>query len=64
MCFIVYLFVLKVLPDRSHPKLTMSGGGGYLLSGITVILEQGRNPEVLKVEEPSSKRCKLQDLPC
>ncbi|NWS24450.1 TRM6 methyltransferase, partial [Polioptila caerulea] len=58
----------QVLPDRSHPKLTMSGGGGYLLSGITVILEKGKpdssNSEALKMEEPSSKRCRLQDLPC
>lgn len=65
---LLLLFVLKVLPDRSHPKLTMSGGGGYLLSGITVVLEKGKsdssNSEALKMEEPSSKRCKLQDLPC
>ncbi|XP_066033783.1 tRNA (adenine(58)-N(1))-methyltransferase non-catalytic subunit TRM6 isoform X1 [Chamaea fasciata] len=59
----------QVLPDRSHPKLTMSGGGGYLLSGITVLLEKGSsdcsNSQAPKVEEePSSKRCKLQDLPC
>ncbi|XP_068865232.1 tRNA (adenine(58)-N(1))-methyltransferase non-catalytic subunit TRM6 isoform X4 [Aphelocoma coerulescens] len=58
----------QVLPDRSHPKLTMSGGGGYLLSGITVVLDKGKsdpsNSEALKMEEPSSKRCKLQDLPC
>ncbi|NXP41132.1 TRM6 methyltransferase, partial [Leiothrix lutea] len=57
----------QVLPDRSHPKLTMSGGGGYLLSGITVLLEQGRaegsTPEAPKLEEPSSKRCKLEELP-
>lgn len=63
MCFGVCLFVLKVLPDRSHPKLTMSGGGGYLLSGTTVLLEQGR-AEAPKLEEPSAKRCKLQELPC
>ncbi|KAI1240426.1 hypothetical protein IHE44_0008848 [Lamprotornis superbus] len=58
----------QILPDRSHPKLTMSGGGGYLLSGITVVLEKSKsdssNSEALKMEEPSSKRCKLQDLPC
>lgn len=63
-----FLFVSKVLPDRSHPKLTMSGGGGYLLSGITVLLEKGRaegsDSEALKMEEPSAKRCKLQHLPC
>ncbi|KAI6071572.1 TRNA (adenine(58)-N(1))-methyltransferase non-catalytic subunit TRM6 isoform X1 [Aix galericulata] len=56
----------QVLPDRSHPKLTMSGGGGYLLSGITVVLDKGKsdssNLEALKMEEPSSKRCKVQDL--
>ncbi|NXP07717.1 TRM6 methyltransferase, partial [Thinocorus orbignyianus] len=53
----------QVLPDRSHPKLTMSGGGGYLLSGITVVLDKGKSDsshlEALKIEEPSSKRCKL-----
>ncbi|NWR73928.1 TRM6 methyltransferase, partial [Centropus unirufus] len=58
----------QVLPDRSHPKLTMSGGGGYLLSGITVVLDKGKsdasNLEALKMEEPSSKRCKVQDLDC
>ncbi|NXH10072.1 TRM6 methyltransferase, partial [Bucco capensis] len=58
----------QVLPDRSHPKLTMSGGGGYLLSGITVVLEKGRadssHLEELKMEEPSSKRCKVQELHC
>ncbi|XP_046769649.1 tRNA (adenine(58)-N(1))-methyltransferase non-catalytic subunit TRM6 isoform X1 [Gallus gallus] len=58
----------QVLPDRSHPKLTMSGGGGYILSGITVVLDKGKsdssNLEALKMEEPSSKRCKVQDLCC
>lgn len=69
-CLFLVLFcsVLKVLPDRSHPKLTMSGGGGYLLSGITVVLDKGKSDssslEALKMEEPSSKRCKVQDLQC
>ncbi|NXL85777.1 TRM6 methyltransferase, partial [Alectura lathami] len=58
----------QVLPDRSHPKLTMSGGGGYLLSGTTVVLDRGRSDcshsEALGMEEPSSKRCKVQDLHC
>ena len=26
----------QVLPDRTHPEVMMSGGGGYLLSGIYV----------------------------
>merc|ERR1719189_2039988 len=26
----------QVLPDRSHPEVLMSGGGGYILSGIYV----------------------------
>jgi len=25
-----------VLPDRTHPTVMMSGGGGYLLTGIKV----------------------------
>ena len=28
--------VLKVLPARTHPEVMMSGGGGYLLTGIVV----------------------------
>ncbi|NXA40781.1 TRM6 methyltransferase, partial [Eudromia elegans] len=58
----------QVLPDRSHPKLTMSGGGGYLLSGITVVSDKSKsdlgNLEELKIEEPSSKKRKVQDLHC
>ncbi|NXU97008.1 TRM6 methyltransferase, partial [Cettia cetti] len=58
----------QVLPERSHPKLSMSGGGGYLLSGITVLWDKGSpecgSSEALKMEEPASKRCKLQELPC
>ncbi|XP_025936532.1 tRNA (adenine(58)-N(1))-methyltransferase non-catalytic subunit TRM6 isoform X1 [Apteryx rowi] len=58
----------QVLPDRSHPKLTMSGGGGYLLSGITVVSDKSKcdssNLEALKMEEPSSKKRKVQDLHC
>ena len=26
----------QVLPERTHPTVTMSGGGGYLLTGIIV----------------------------
>ena len=26
----------QVLPDRTHPEVLMSGGGGYILSGIVV----------------------------
>ena len=26
----------QVLPDRSHPEVMMSGGGGYILTGIYV----------------------------
>ena len=29
-------FLSKVLPERSHPEVLMSGGGGYILSGIVV----------------------------
>ncbi|XP_048356162.1 tRNA (adenine(58)-N(1))-methyltransferase non-catalytic subunit TRM6 [Sphaerodactylus townsendi] len=55
----------QVLPDRSHPKLTMSGGGGYLLTGITVINENLKTNDCSeqKTEEPTPKKRKLQDPP-
>uniref|UniRef100_A0ABM5GN92 tRNA (adenine(58)-N(1))-methyltransferase non-catalytic subunit TRM6 n=1 Tax=Pogona vitticeps TaxID=103695 RepID=A0ABM5GN92_9SAUR len=53
----------QVLTDRSHPKLMMSGGGGYLLTGITVINEGVKTgdhaPQM--AEEPTSKKRKLQE---
>ncbi|XP_005380908.1 PREDICTED: tRNA (adenine(58)-N(1))-methyltransferase non-catalytic subunit TRM6 isoform X1 [Chinchilla lanigera] len=58
----------QVLPDRSHPKLLMSGGGGYLLSGFTVVLDNIRADaslrcststlESLETEEPVAKKQK------
>nr|XP_014435513.1 tRNA (adenine(58)-N(1))-methyltransferase non-catalytic subunit TRM6 isoform X2 [Pelodiscus sinensis]XP_025033756.1 tRNA (adenine(58)-N(1))-methyltransferase non-catalytic subunit TRM6 isoform X2 [Pelodiscus sinensis] len=58
----------QVLPDRSHPKLMMSGGGGYLLSGITVTMEKVQSDanslEAQKIEEPVSKKRKLEELHC
>uniref|UniRef100_J3SFI4 tRNA (adenine(58)-N(1))-methyltransferase non-catalytic subunit TRM6 n=1 Tax=Crotalus adamanteus TaxID=8729 RepID=J3SFI4_CROAD len=49
----------QILPDRSHPKLIMSGGGGYLLTGITVKNESINTSDCL--DEPSSKKRKLQE---
>uniref|UniRef100_H3B9Z7 tRNA (adenine(58)-N(1))-methyltransferase non-catalytic subunit TRM6 n=1 Tax=Latimeria chalumnae TaxID=7897 RepID=H3B9Z7_LATCH len=53
----------QVLPDRTHPKLLMSGGGGYLLSGITVDLDNtkpiAKTRESQKTEEPAAKRQKI-----
>ncbi|XP_077443277.1 tRNA (adenine(58)-N(1))-methyltransferase non-catalytic subunit TRM6 [Stigmatopora argus] len=46
----------QVLPNRTHPKLLMSGGGGYLLSGITVATEK---PEPTGSGEPAAKKLKL-----
>ncbi|KAI5277793.1 Trna (Adenine(58)-N(1))-Methyltransferase Non-Catalytic Subunit Trm6 [Manis pentadactyla] len=58
----------QVLPDRSHPKLLMSGGGGYLLSGFTVATDNFKADsslksnmstlEVHKTEEPAAKKRK------
>ncbi|XP_004697902.1 tRNA (adenine(58)-N(1))-methyltransferase non-catalytic subunit TRM6 [Echinops telfairi] len=63
----------QVLPDRSHPKLLMSGGGGYLLSGFTVAMDNLKadaslKPDSslkpmastleLKTEEPAAKKRK------
>ncbi|XP_056423799.1 tRNA (adenine(58)-N(1))-methyltransferase non-catalytic subunit TRM6 isoform X2 [Hyla sarda] len=51
----------QVLPDRSHPKLVMSSGGGYLLYGITVARDttktNSRCPE--RTEEPAPKKQKV-----
>ncbi|XP_061560056.1 tRNA (adenine(58)-N(1))-methyltransferase non-catalytic subunit TRM6 isoform X1 [Phycodurus eques] len=46
----------QVLPNRTHPKLLMSGGGGYLLSGITVETERSGQTDS---EEPAPKKQKL-----
>ncbi|XP_077805095.1 tRNA (adenine(58)-N(1))-methyltransferase non-catalytic subunit TRM6 isoform X1 [Macaca mulatta] len=58
----------QVLPDRSHPKLLMSGGGGYLLSGFTVAMDNLKADTRLKsnastlesqeTEEPAAKKRK------
>ncbi|XP_076972220.1 tRNA (adenine(58)-N(1))-methyltransferase non-catalytic subunit TRM6 [Tamandua tetradactyla] len=59
----------QILPDRSHPKLLMSGGGGYLLSGFTVVMDNLKADatlksstctlELQKTEEPAAKKQKL-----
>nr|BAE39347.1 unnamed protein product [Mus musculus] len=61
----------QVLPDRSHPKLLMSGGGGYLLSGFTVVSDSLRADPSLKsctgaldphkAEEPAAKKQKCME---
>ncbi|XP_075420094.1 tRNA (adenine(58)-N(1))-methyltransferase non-catalytic subunit TRM6 isoform X2 [Tenrec ecaudatus] len=57
----------QVLPDRSHPKLLMSGGGGCLLSGFTVAMDNLKadasltppaSASALKTEEPAAKKRK------
>ncbi|XP_053429371.1 tRNA (adenine(58)-N(1))-methyltransferase non-catalytic subunit TRM6 isoform X1 [Nycticebus coucang] len=58
----------QVLPDRSHPKLLMSGGGGYLLSGFTVSMDNlkadanlksdSSTLETYKTEKPAAKKRK------
>ncbi|XP_012583518.1 PREDICTED: tRNA (adenine(58)-N(1))-methyltransferase non-catalytic subunit TRM6 isoform X2 [Condylura cristata] len=64
----------QVLPDRSHPKLLMSGGGGYLLSGFTVAMDSLKaDPslksglstlELHKTEEPAAKKRKCLESDC
>ncbi|XP_061668932.1 tRNA (adenine(58)-N(1))-methyltransferase non-catalytic subunit TRM6 isoform X2 [Syngnathoides biaculeatus] len=46
----------QVLPNRTHPKLLMSGGSGYLLSGITVETERSGQTDS---EEPAAKKQKV-----
>ncbi|KAM4693554.1 tRNA (adenine(58)-N(1))-methyltransferase non-catalytic subunit TRM6 [Discoglossus pictus] len=54
----------QVLPDRSHPKLVMSGGGGYILHGITVAKDAPKSNTSCKekIEEPPSKKPKVEEL--
>ncbi|XP_029903141.1 tRNA (adenine(58)-N(1))-methyltransferase non-catalytic subunit TRM6 [Myripristis murdjan] len=51
----------QVLPNRTHPVLLMSGGGGYLLSGTTVATDNSKPAGSQRAEEPASKRLKLTD---
>ncbi|XP_040836915.1 tRNA (adenine(58)-N(1))-methyltransferase non-catalytic subunit TRM6 [Ochotona curzoniae] len=61
----------QVLPDRSHPKLLMSGGGGYLLSGFTVAMDNIKadstslKPSVstLEPQEPEEPAAKKRKCP-
>lgn len=49
----------QVLPNRTHPVLLMSGGGGYLLSGITVATDASKPATPKPTEEPAPKKLKL-----
>ncbi|XP_076611801.1 tRNA (adenine(58)-N(1))-methyltransferase non-catalytic subunit TRM6 [Chaetodon auriga] len=49
----------QVLPNRTHPLLLMSGGGGYLLSGTTVATDCSKAAGSQRAEEPAPKRLKL-----
>ncbi|XP_044026153.1 tRNA (adenine(58)-N(1))-methyltransferase non-catalytic subunit TRM6 [Siniperca chuatsi] len=51
----------QVLPNRTHPLLLMSGGGGYLLSGTTVAMDRSKPAGAQRAEEPAPKRLKLTD---
>ncbi|NP_001090141.1 tRNA methyltransferase 6 L homeolog [Xenopus laevis] len=53
----------QVLPGRSHPKLVMSGGGGYILHGTTVAMDPAK-PNINtqeKSEEPAAKKMKVEE---
>ncbi|XP_072539224.1 tRNA (adenine(58)-N(1))-methyltransferase non-catalytic subunit TRM6 [Salminus brasiliensis] len=52
----------QVLPNRTHPVLLMSGGGGYLLSGITVTADAAASETQQKSSEPAAKRIKLDEI--
>lgn len=51
----------KVLPNRTHPLLLMSAGGGYVLSGTTVATNPFKPAGSQWAEEPAPKRLKLTD---
>lgn len=50
----------QVLPNRTHPRLTMSGGGGYILTGITVAMDRGKS--VASIPEPQEFEAKRQKV--
>ncbi|XP_017264756.1 tRNA (adenine(58)-N(1))-methyltransferase non-catalytic subunit TRM6 [Kryptolebias marmoratus] len=52
----------QVLPNRTHPLLLMSGGGGYLLSGTTVATDHSKPAGSPRAEEPAPKRQKTEKL--
>lgn len=51
----------QVLPNRTHPVLLMSGGGGYLLSGTTVTTDRSKPAGSQQAMQPAPKRQKLMD---
>ncbi|XP_068565098.1 tRNA (adenine(58)-N(1))-methyltransferase non-catalytic subunit TRM6 isoform X2 [Cebidichthys violaceus] len=51
----------QVLPNRTHPVLLMSGGGGYLLSGTTVAADRSKPAGSQRAEEPAPKRLKMEE---
>ncbi|MGH0139648.1 UNVERIFIED_CONTAM: hypothetical protein FKN15_042577 [Acipenser sinensis] len=59
--FVIYC--QHVLPNRTHPMLLMSGGGGYISmsTGMTVDMDPAKSLGPQQTEEPAPKRQKLQD---
>uniref|UniRef100_A0A3Q3WAD0 tRNA (adenine(58)-N(1))-methyltransferase non-catalytic subunit TRM6 n=1 Tax=Mola mola TaxID=94237 RepID=A0A3Q3WAD0_MOLML len=51
----------QVLPNRTHPMLLMSGGGGYILSGTTVSTDGPKATGPQRADKPAPKRLKLTD---
>uniref|UniRef100_V9KR93 tRNA (adenine(58)-N(1))-methyltransferase non-catalytic subunit TRM6 n=1 Tax=Callorhinchus milii TaxID=7868 RepID=V9KR93_CALMI len=55
----------QILPNRTHPRLSMNGGGGYILTGITVAMNRVkstvRTAEPQKADEPVAKRQKVEE---
>ncbi|CAL8313332.1 unnamed protein product [Lota lota] len=50
----------QVLPNRTHPVLQMSGGGGYLLSGTTVDMHNAKAASSQQADKPPpAKKLKL-----
>uniref|UniRef100_A0A1A8QGF2 tRNA (adenine(58)-N(1))-methyltransferase non-catalytic subunit TRM6 n=1 Tax=Nothobranchius pienaari TaxID=704102 RepID=A0A1A8QGF2_9TELE len=51
----------QVLPNRTHPVLLMSGGGGYLLSGTTVAMDHSKPAGSLQAEGPAPKKPRMDE---
>ncbi|XP_018551774.1 tRNA (adenine(58)-N(1))-methyltransferase non-catalytic subunit TRM6 [Lates calcarifer] len=51
----------QVLPNRTHPLLLMSGGGGYVLSGTTIAMDRSKPAGSSELRNRHPKRLKLTD---
>lgn len=50
----------QVLPGRTHPTMTTSGGGGYILSATRVIDNPNENAVDVSAKAPEAKKARVE----